>query len=127
MNAGAVTTPDAGASTIKTLYLSGYTDDAILHHGVLEEGVAFLQNRFPLGALATQGPRSDRGPPLRDLPLVARARGHGDRPAIIAREGTFSYRELLDASARVAAFCSPGVRTSRRPGSPFSPLRAFTT
>src|SRR5437016_5571783 len=38
--------------TIKTLYLSGYTDDAILHHGVLEEGVAFLQQPFSLGALA---------------------------------------------------------------------------
>jgi CheY-like chemotaxis protein len=38
--------------TIKTLYLSGYTDDAILHHGVLEEGVAFLQKPFSLGALA---------------------------------------------------------------------------
>src|SRR5207248_2656334 len=51
----------------------------------------------------TQGPRSDRGPPLSDLPLVARARGHGDRPAIIAGAGTFTYRDLLDASARVAA------------------------
>ena len=38
--------------TMKTLYLSGYTDDAILHHGVLEEGVAFLQKPFSLGALA---------------------------------------------------------------------------
>ncbi len=36
------------------------------------------------------------------MPLVARARGHGDRPAIIASEGTFSYRDLLDASASVA-------------------------
>src|SRR2546425_1245113 len=38
--------------TIKTLYLSGYTDDAILHHGVLQEGVAFLQKPFSLGVLA---------------------------------------------------------------------------
>src|SRR5256886_11396881 len=51
----------------------------------------------------TQGPRSDRGPPLSELPLVARARGHGDRPAIIAGAGTFTYRDLLDASARAAA------------------------
>jgi signal transduction histidine kinase/ActR/RegA family two-component response regulator len=28
---------------IKTLFMSGYTDDAILRHGVLDEGVPFLQ------------------------------------------------------------------------------------
>ena len=38
-----------------------------------------------------------------ELPLVARARAHGDRMAILATEGAFTYRELLDASARVAA------------------------
>src|SRR6266545_5525192 len=38
-----------------------------------------------------------------ELALVARARDHGDRPAILATEGAFTYRELLDASARVAA------------------------
>jgi len=38
-----------------------------------------------------------------DPPLVARARPHADRTAITATEGTFTYRELLDASARVAA------------------------
>jgi malonyl-CoA/methylmalonyl-CoA synthetase len=44
------------------------------------------------------GPR-----PAAELPLVARAQRHGDRLAISATEGTFTYRELLDASARVAA------------------------
>jgi two-component system cell cycle sensor histidine kinase/response regulator CckA len=29
--------------TLKVLYVSGYTDDTIIHHGVLAEGVAFLQ------------------------------------------------------------------------------------
>src|SRR5438445_2765496 len=37
---------------LRTLYLSGYTDDAMLHPGVLQEGVAFLQKPFSLGALA---------------------------------------------------------------------------
>src|SRR3989441_1628534 len=40
--------------------------------------------------------------PLPELPLVARARAHADRTAIAAADGTFTYRELLDASAGVA-------------------------
>src|SRR5437879_7572746 len=37
-----------------------------------------------------------------ELPLVARAWAHADRSAISAADGTFTYRELLDASASVA-------------------------
>ncbi len=37
---------------IKVLYLSGYTEDAIIHEGVLEVGTAFLQKPFTLQALA---------------------------------------------------------------------------
>ncbi|HEX2877829.1 MAG TPA: response regulator, partial [Polyangiaceae bacterium] len=29
--------------TLKVLYMSGYTDDAIVHHGVLEAGISFYQ------------------------------------------------------------------------------------
>jgi two-component system, cell cycle sensor histidine kinase and response regulator CckA len=32
--------------TLKVLYMSGYTSDVIMHHGVLEEGLAFLQKPF---------------------------------------------------------------------------------
>jgi DNA-binding response OmpR family regulator len=32
--------------TLKVLFMSGYTNDAILHHGVLEPGISFLQKPF---------------------------------------------------------------------------------
>jgi two-component system cell cycle sensor histidine kinase/response regulator CckA len=37
---------------LKVLFVSGYTDDAIVHHGILNPGTAFLQKPFTPQALA---------------------------------------------------------------------------
>ena len=39
---------------VKVLYMSGYTDDVIVHHGVLEEGIAFIQKPFAINDLAAK-------------------------------------------------------------------------
>jgi CheY-like chemotaxis protein len=42
----------AGRRETKVLYVSGYTDDAILHQGVSQTGTAFLPKPFTAAALA---------------------------------------------------------------------------
>jgi len=39
---------------LKCLFMSGYTADAIAHHGVLDEGVNFIQKPFSLPVFATK-------------------------------------------------------------------------
>jgi FixJ family two-component response regulator len=42
----------ASRPEMKVLYVSGYTDDTIVRHGVLERGLAFLQKPFSPKTLA---------------------------------------------------------------------------
>jgi two-component system, cell cycle sensor histidine kinase and response regulator CckA len=39
---------------ICVLFMSGYTSNVIAHHGVLEEGVQFLQKPFSVADLASK-------------------------------------------------------------------------
>jgi two-component system cell cycle sensor histidine kinase/response regulator CckA len=39
---------------LKHLFMSGYTANVIAHHGVLDEGVRFIQKPFPIKGLAAK-------------------------------------------------------------------------
>jgi two-component system cell cycle sensor histidine kinase/response regulator CckA len=45
---------EAARPGIRTLFVSGYADNAIVHHGILESNVAFLQKPFTGNALASK-------------------------------------------------------------------------
>jgi PAS domain S-box-containing protein len=62
----------------KVLYMSGYTDDAIAHHGVLEPGTQFISKPFTAAALASK---------VRDVLDTARERLKFSANAPAGRDG----------------------------------------
>ena len=53
---------------LKVVYMSGYTEDAIVHHGVLKPGISFLHKPFTSEALCQRlrGVLDGQTPPKAD-------------------------------------------------------------
>src|SRR5437763_892277 len=62
---------------MKVLYASGYADQAIVHHGILESGIAYLQKPFTPETLARSGRQV-----LESSPASWRRHGEGTRPVV---------------------------------------------
>ena len=49
-----------GRPEMKALFMSGHTDDFIVHHGVLDEGGLLSEKAFHVAGVGTKDPRGNR-------------------------------------------------------------------
>jgi malonyl-CoA/methylmalonyl-CoA synthetase len=62
---------------------------------------------------------------ISDIPLIGRARKYGERTAIVAPEGTFTYRDLLKVSSKAASGLLDGADDLREMRVAFLSPRGF--
>jgi PAS domain S-box-containing protein len=82
---------------IKVLFMSGYTDNVIAHHGVLEEGAEFLQKPFSPEQLAGKV-RAVLGPPKRLARILVADEEAGVRGFLrkVLERGGYEVMEAVD-------------------------------
>jgi signal transduction histidine kinase/CheY-like chemotaxis protein len=74
----------AARPDMKVLYMSGYTDQAIVHHGVLEQGIAYLEKPFSIDSLTRAVRNTIDSPPEGGFARNPEG-GFAPLPAVVAR------------------------------------------
>ncbi len=95
---------------IQVLFMSGYTDDAIEHHGISEEGAEFIQKPFSPEQLAGKI-RAVRGPPAPAARIVVADDETGVRGFLraVLDRGGYEVIEAADGEQALQAARAGGV------------------